>query len=122
MQTFKAKKINQKRTYTVGFSRDMEDLESGSVLTNPIVTASVYDKSDVSDPDPSSILDGAASVNADAATIGGISVPAGQAVLQATKAGIAGCKYVLSFKATRPDGQEVAEDVILPVEKYVPTP
>jgi hypothetical protein len=122
MQSFSPKKVDQKVTYTVAFSRQMADLAANAVLTSPTVIIAVYDKSGVDDDTPDSVLDGTAQVNADAVTIDGVSIPAGQAVLQATKAGIEGCKYVLSFKAMRPDGQEVVCDALLHVEKYVPTP
>lgn len=120
MQTFEAKKPGEQRTYTCGFNKTLPE---GVTITGGMVTAAVYDKSDPAFPDaaPSAILEGGAALNIDEVTILGCTIAIGQALSQVVAGGVAGCTYVLTFKAVLSDNISIwEEDVLLPVRKYAP--
>jgi hypothetical protein len=119
MQTFDAKKPEEQRIYTCGFQNQ---IAADKTIVSAAVTAAVYDKSNPRFPDanPSAILQGNATINGAAIEILGQTIPASMAVSQLVKDGVAGCTYVLTFKATLSDGELIAEDVLLVVSKYAP--
>ena len=118
MREFEAKKPASTYIYAAGFSALIPD---GVTITAKNVTVAVYDKSTVADASPSSMLTGAAALNAEASAIDFVNNPVGTAVLQKITGGVEGAIYVVSFSATLSDGQILSEDVLLPVTKYEPT-
>jgi hypothetical protein len=120
MKRFSAKGAGIKRIYTVGLRPD--NCPTATLSGTPAVTVEVYDKNDVGqgDPDAATMTTGSAFKNAAAIVIEGVTVAINRAISQAIEDGVAGVVYVARFRCEQSDGQMFAEDVILPVSKYVP--
>lgn len=120
MKSFPAKGVDEKRIYTVGLSAD--EAPGATFSGTPTVTIAVYDKSDVADPSAADMTSGSPEKNSADVVIEQETVPQDRAISQMIEAGVPGCDYVVTYKCDLSDGQTFVEQVLLRVEKYVPTP
>lgn len=118
MDAFNDKGQSEVRTYTASYSKFVADSLSISSFS---VAIAVHEDSEVADPDPGSMLNGSAQLNAtDYTTPDGIRIPANCGVLQSIQGGIVGALYVVTFEAVMSDGQNPYEQATLYIAEYVP--
>ncbi|HCE07480.1 MAG TPA: hypothetical protein DEQ40_02545 [Oxalobacteraceae bacterium] len=113
------KKAGEIRTRTYVLPSKM--VAAGITISSVTSVAVAMLESSPIDPSPSSLLNGAAQINATPITDGNRTTGVGQAVMQSLKGGIVGCTYVVTFTLLLSTGETFSRDCTQYISEYVPT-
>lgn len=118
MNKFDPKHTEEQYNYSCSFAAH---LTGDLTLTDKAVTVEPYKHSKIKNASTADMLVNSAAFNDETVTIKGEEVEPGQAIIQAIKGGVTGAVYVVTYKATRSDGEVIVEQVLLEIAEYVPS-
>lgn len=99
MKSYPSKLVNERRFATMDFTSQLAQIGTGVTLVSCVASIAVYQGTDAN---PSNILDGGTSIQADVAG-------------QWLKAGVTGVYYTVTWTATCSDGSALIRQRILPI-------